>query len=209
MRDGMSYSESGKLGYEASKKTLEKKYAKIREKYEINPSVCIQCGGVLSYEKRNNKFCDSSCSAKYTNVIRTRKDAKLIKECLYCNALTKNKKYCSNKCQKLHMQKIDFDRYEKGGYIRSNVDAAIRAFLRRYLMERTERKCCICGNSKWIGQEIPLVVDHIDGNPTNHNRDNLRLICGNCDMLLPTFAGRNKGNGRKCRRDFYKKNGYC
>ena len=34
----------------------------------------------------------------------------------------------------------------------------------------------------------------------NNNLDNLRLICPNCDALLPTFAGRNRGNGRVYRR---------
>lgn len=36
----------------------------------------------------------------------------------------------------------------------------------------------------------------IDGNSDNGKVVNLRLICRNCDGLLPTFAARNKGNGR-------------
>jgi hypothetical protein len=51
-----------------------------------------------------------------------------------------------------------------------------------------------------MGQPIPLVVDHIDGNPTNHAITNFRLVCGNCDMQLPTYKAKNKGNGRKYRR---------
>lgn len=30
---------------------------------------------------------------------------------------------------------------------------------------------------------------------------NLRLVCGNCNMMLPTFSGRNRGNGRAWRRE--------
>jgi len=32
---------------------------------------------------------------------------------------------------------------------------------------------------------------------------NLRLVCGNCDMLLPTYKSKNKGNGRHNRRKRY------
>ena len=42
-------------------------------------------------------------------------------------------------------------------------------------------------------------MDHIDGNSENNRLDNLRLICSNCDMQLPTYKAKNKGKGRKDR----------
>jgi len=47
--------------------------------------------------------------------------------------------------------------------------------------------------------KIPLVSDHIDGDPKNNNLDNFRIICNNCDSILPTFKGKNRGKGRKDR----------
>lgn len=47
-------------------------------------------------------------------------------------------------------------------------------------------------------------MDHIDGDSGNSARENLRLICLNCDGLLPTFKNRNKGKGRHARRERYK-----
>ena len=38
-----------------------------RSKYERNPKYCLTCGKKLPYEKRNGKFCNSSCAATYTN----------------------------------------------------------------------------------------------------------------------------------------------
>lgn len=47
--------------------------------------------------------------------------------------------------------------------------------------------------------QVPLVADHVDGNWRNNNEKNLRLLCPNCDSLTPTYAGLNRGNGRKGR----------
>lgn len=38
-----------------------------REKYNIHPKHCLNCGSVIPYEKRTNKFCNSSCSCIYNN----------------------------------------------------------------------------------------------------------------------------------------------
>jgi hypothetical protein len=55
----------------------------------------------------------------------------------------------------------------------------------------------------WEGKLLGTILDHIDGNPSNNNRDNVRLICPNCDSQLPTYKGRNRGNGRYERRKRY------
>ena len=77
----------------------------------------------------------------------------------------------------------------------------VSSYIKRYLRRKFENKCCLCGwakiNSK-TGQ-VPLVADHIDGNWRNNIESNLRLICPNCDSLTSTYAGLNKGNGRKDR----------
>ncbi len=55
-----------------------------------------------------------------------------------------------------------------------------------------EQKCELCGTSHWQGQQLSLILDHINGVNDDHRLENLRIICPNCDSLLPTFCGRNK-----------------
>ena len=55
-----------------------------------------------------------------------------------------------------------------------------------------ELKCEICGNTKWLSGDIPLELDHIDGNSRNHKIENLRMICPNCHAKTPTYRGKNK-----------------
>ena len=74
---------------------------------------------------------------------------------------------------------------------------------RRYIAEHAGWRCSVCGRKRWRDESIPLVLDHIDGNPTNWFVANLRLVCANCDAQLPTYKGRNRGNGRYARRQRY------
>ena len=68
---------------------------------------------------------------------------------------------------------------------------------REYLIKKRGRKCEICGTEKWRGKEIPLLVDHINGNSSDNTFENLRIICPNCDAQLPTYKSKNRGNGRR------------
>lgn len=65
----------------------------------------------------------------------------------------------------------------------------------RLFSERGYKKICSCCNlDSWMGNPIPLELDHIDGNRFNHKEENLRLLCANCHALTDTYCGKNKGS---------------
>ena len=67
--------------------------------------------------------------------------------------------------------------------------------LRKKILEEglLQYECNICSQlPKWNKKILVLQVDHIDGNRTNNNIDNLRFLCPNCHTQTETFAGRNK-----------------
>jgi hypothetical protein len=77
-------------------------------------------------------------------------------------------------------------------------------YIRDYVAAEQSGCCAICGGSStWQGLPLTLILDHIDGNPTNNRRENLRLVCPNCDSQLPTYKSRNRGSGRAFRRQRY------
>lgn len=45
--------------------------------------------------------------------------------------------------------------------------------------------------------KLTFILDHIDGNADNNSRDNLRLICPNCDSQLSTYKSKNKNSARR------------
>lgn len=55
-----------------------------------------------------------------------------------------------------------------------------------------EARCESCDLVEWMGNPIPLELDHINGISNDHRIENLRILCPNCHALTPTWRGRNK-----------------
>lgn len=110
-------------------------------------------------------------------------------------------KYCSNSCQQQDQYLKYIQEWKRGMQTGLQGHGVVSAYIKRYLREKYGNKCCLCGWSEInpITKVSPLVADHIDGNWRNNIEENIRLLCPNCDSLSPTYAGLNRGNGRKNR----------
>lgn len=57
----------------------------------------------------------------------------------------------------------------------------------------TPYECAICGQQPfWNGQELILILDHINGTHNDDRLENLRWVCPNCNYQLDTTNGKNK-----------------
>lgn len=73
----------------------------------------------------------------------------------------------------------------------------LRGYVERH--DVLEYKCETCGcDGNWQGGQISLEIDHIDGDNSNNERENLRYLCPNCHALTDTYRGRNKALKNKC-----------
>ncbi len=189
----MDKSEAGKKGYEKTKHQLnahlQEKRRKAIERYNSNPKYCPNCDERLPYEKRYNKFCGQSCAASYNNQGVVRVKTVNPDECAHCGAIkeTRQNKYCDT-CIEANVYSNKITEFKNAGSDRVR---------KRIIIRKRGHQCESCGLSEWLGDPIPLDLDHIDGNPDNNDEDNLRVICPNCHARTETYKGANRGGNSK------------
>lgn len=134
-----------------------------------------------------------------------------IGECLGCKSSFKYGKncfgkYCSNKCQQQHYRVRRIEEWRNNQISPIKAGGRLCSWAREYLLEQASYQCTQCGwkeINKTTGKS-PLEIDHIDGNASNCQHDNLRVLCPNCHSLTPTYKALNKGNGFKDRLRYSK-----
>ena len=116
--------------------------------------------------------------------------------CKECNEAYKPRHsvsyFCSKACE-IENRRGATEKKIKKGAVRG------RPTLKRYLLRKNGHCCEMCNGTEWMGEPIPLELDHINGDAGNNMPDNLRLLCPNCHTITPYSNGKNRGNGRKSR----------
>ena len=56
-----------------------------------------------------------------------------------------------------------------------------------------KEECRSCNGTKWLGKNMPLELEHINGNKFDNRIENLELLCPNCHAFTTTYRGKNKG----------------
>ena len=131
---------------------------------------------------------------------------KVCKSCgkqLYCN----NKTGFCYSCYVAACREEKIKKWLETGNTGTQVNTTIRGVIREYILKEQNYKCAICGlDNNWNNKELKFILDHIDGDASNSCRENLRLICPNCDSQLDTYKSKNKDSARNARKEGQKVN---
>ena len=49
----------------------------------------------------------------------------------------------------------------------------------------------MCNNQKWMGEDIPLELHHINGNKFDNRIENIQMLCPNCHTFTDNYRGKN------------------
>lgn len=62
--------------------------------------------------------------------------------------------------------------------------------LKKHLIIERGHKCQSCYLEDWLGKQITLELEHVDGNRSNNKQENLKLLCPNCHSQTKTWRRR-------------------
>ena len=165
---------------------------------------CITCKKEIEVDKRASELlCKcNDCKKTYKKKIKTNKS---IRKCSICKkniSLYNNKSGlcfdCFTKKRKEEYYNNYIKRWKDGLENGLRGKITISHLIRKYLFEKYNNKCSECGWNEInkYTNNIPLEVEHEDGDYKNNKEENLKLLCPNCHSLTKTYKGANKGNGR-------------
>jgi hypothetical protein len=114
--------------------------------------------------------------------------------------------YCANKRSQAKLKNDKLNLWLESGKL--EIVGRPRGYVREYIEKEQLGLCAICGlKQEWNNKKLVFVLDHINGNAKDHNRNNLRLVCPNCDSQLDTFKRKNK-NSKRVEDKIYRKKYY-
>lgn len=73
--------------------------------------------------------------------------------------------------------------------------------IREYIIYENDNTCAKCKLNKWQEYDIPLEINHVDGDNSNHAKYNLECLCPNCHALTGNWRGRNKTKADKVKNE--------
>lgn len=202
-KNGLSYNQiKNKLGcskstisYHCNNYNLSKPINKIDKdiikKIEIDSEY-------LTEKEISIKYNISKSSVNRYRIFKKnkKKNKKTLNKCKNCDSDTINK-FCSSECSSEYTHKSAYDKFlnENEKYCKPNY---VPKQFKDFFLKEQNNKCDICGcEPKWNNKTLVFVLDHIDGDASNNKRENIRLICPNCDSQTDTFKSKNKVSTRR------------
>lgn len=156
-----------------------------------------KCNKVFQTVYAKRKFCSFECKTE-SNKNTIARDQNRSTICPSCGEHKTKMALTCNLCTKDFYATSKIKQWLSGEWS-GGTERQLSATVRKYLLEKADYKCSVCGFNESHpddGNSV-LEINHIDGNGSNHRPENLEVLCPNHHALTSSYRGRNKGSGRK------------
>jgi hypothetical protein len=173
---------------------------------------CLGCekifkntGGLNSHKRFCKEWQELGLSKSKKIFLPLEEAKKISSKCPLCEkefvnvfSMSAHKRHCSGKSSTKHFDEVRA--WSKDKVLKSQeeifkiCETKNSSYVKRALIKlgiKEPNKCENCGLSEWLGQKMPIELDHINGNNLDNRLENLRFLCHNCHSLTPTWRGRN------------------
>lgn len=169
--------------------------AALEAVYNSDPKRCRCCNEPIPYINRFEKtFCNHSCAAQFNNSLREVRPKKI-------PAAQRAAELLDSLIESWIAGETPAEFSVASGVTQGELKNAIKDQMKVILLTEQGNHCALCTQGPiWNEKPLTFILDHIDGNPRDHSKKNLRVVCPNCDIQLPTRGSKNRGNGRAAGR---------
>lgn len=174
-----------------------------RSKKEAPQAACQECGNQFAANIKGQRFCSRSCSGAYNGRKRVKHGRYTVgRTCTDCpTPISRNSTggRC-RPCAAALRGKALVAAWTEGSWDGSAAQGLSKT-IRTHLLEVANHQCSKCGWGEVhpVTGNVPLQVNHIDGDAYNNQSANLEVLCPNCHSLTHNFGSLNKNGTRRYR----------
>lgn len=137
----------------------------------------------------SGRFCTKKCAKSFSTQKKREEINRKVSERLKGKQQTRTMHVYSE--ERKAKQRATFNKRREERLASKTFDELTKDDKRLVIFREQNGSCISCKLSEWLGQPIPLEIEHKDGDRRNNSRDNLSLLCNNCHALTSTWRGRN------------------
>ena len=144
---------------------------------------CIKCNNEHDGSFGGGKYCSRACANSRVRTAEVKKKISIgVKKNQYWNGDEWKAKIAEANKSTEKVAKV-----KETWKAKRNYESAHIITIKKWIKQEREHKCEECGTKEWNGKRLPMEVHHIDGNITNNDINNLKVVCPNCHSLTPTW----------------------
>jgi hypothetical protein len=175
-------------------------YREIGRRYGVSDAYIKKISNKLGIYLNKRKIFPDNWVPHNKGINKQGEVIKKGKKCINCGdtffSTDPKTKYCTLQCNADYRKQKKYEDYLNNQEKYCGINSM--KFLKQHILKEQNNCCAICGmENVWNEKPIVFVLDHINGDASNNMRNNLRLVCPNCDSQLDTYKSKNKNSARK------------